>query len=189
MRNISVAGVTYQGRQGIIKKIIKSYNQSKQLIPYNSLSDQEILEETMDGSIYEDQWIEDIVEFVPEPDNPHDPNAIMVMVYDASEISHHIGYIPKKDIAYLKGLLGKPLKPVIEFAGGEEKYTDFDDNGNEILVTQKENWYVNIQFLERTEEEIKALDTNSNSQPKKKIGCLGIITIFIFIIILISLLN
>lgn len=54
---------------------------------------------------------------VPEPTNPHDANAIKVMVDDIQ-----VGYIPAEHCAELKKKLGKVKSSRVEIYGGDYRY-------------------------------------------------------------------
>jgi hypothetical protein len=49
-------------------------------------------------------WIEKPAELRPEPDNPHDPNAIMVLID-----GHHVGYLPAKSVQQSRPLIDRAI--------------------------------------------------------------------------------
>lgn len=73
--------------------------------------------------VYETEYYISKTELVPEPDNPHDPNAIKV-VCDG----HHIGYIKKGSCAHVHKLLreGRIKRIDCEIAAGKYKILVYD---------------------------------------------------------------
>ena len=55
-------------------------------------------------------------ELVPEPDNPHDPNAIKVMLD-----GRHVGYVPAEECADVRPLLSRAQKIRAHIFGGPSK--------------------------------------------------------------------
>lgn len=49
-------------------------------------------------------WIEKLAELRPEPDNPHDPNAVMVLID-----GHHVGYLPAKSVQQSRRLIDRAI--------------------------------------------------------------------------------
>jgi hypothetical protein len=90
------------------------------------------------------------IELIPEPDNPHDPNAIMVVVD-----GHHIGYIKAGSCARVRKMLEKGLieKMRIEMGGGKYKYisVDYNENGGEKYYLEKSDspYYAHLKILEK----------------------------------------
>ena len=91
-----------------------------------SLSKKELLEEYMDGDkVY--QYEPYILRFkiVPEPTNPHDPNALKVIVmYDNQD--YFIGYVPKTKCKALLKSLENNIIPSLTLVGGKYKQV-YDD--------------------------------------------------------------
>ncbi|WP_277680046.1 HIRAN domain-containing protein, partial [Gracilibacillus dipsosauri] len=83
---LKVVGVTKGNRQEVIRSIIDSYVEKGKLKSFEGLSD-------------EDQVLKGIASLEKEPDNPHDPNAIKVMLNDAHGKKYHVGYIAKEQTA------------------------------------------------------------------------------------------
>lgn len=82
------------------------------------LSDEEILEKYPSGRVYR-YWLNNLrtVELVPEPDNPHDPNAIKVMLEGV-----HVGYVPRDLCLAVAEKLQQGYMPKVKVRGGPYKY-------------------------------------------------------------------
>lgn len=75
-----------------------------------------------DERIYKLNFAPTTVELVPEPENPHDPKAIMVLV-DGS----HVGYIKKGSTSRVRNLLSAGGKVSAEISGGKYKEVYLDE--------------------------------------------------------------
>lgn len=111
--------------------------------PEYELSKREIFDEGLDEQrIYQYEFSPKNVQLVEEPENPHDPNAIKVIVD-----SQHIGYIKAGSTTRVRNLLrsGKIEKITADIGGGPYKYAyteeDVDDNYDTIekRYVDKEN--------------------------------------------------
>lgn len=112
-----VAGVSFR-EDAIIKLARKNSNYS--------LSKSDIIDMGMtDKEIFRYRWGTRPAELVPEPDNPHDSNAVKVMVDGV-----HIGYIKAVSCAHVLQLLGddRIRQVTCEIGGGpyKEVSEDFD---------------------------------------------------------------
>lgn len=88
-----VAGLYY--RQEELVNDVLSEN------PDYSMTKKEIIDACMeDERIYQYELFYAAADLVPEPNNPHDPNAIKVIVYDT-----HIGYIPAEKTKSVKKIM------------------------------------------------------------------------------------
>ena len=89
-----------------------------------------------DTMIYQYNDLSTNVQLVPEPDNPHDPDAIKVITDGA-----HIGYVPSKEISTVRDLLNADgLMIGCSFHGGEYKIlTEDPDTGKYKLEKGKNN--------------------------------------------------
>lgn len=67
--------------------------------------------------IYKFKYRETTAQLVPEPDNPHDSNAIKVVIDNV-----HVGYIPASRCLELKNILGKIKYVNAHLHGGDYKY-------------------------------------------------------------------
>ena len=88
-----------------------------------------------DEWIYEYNFDPQKVELVPEPDNPHDPKAIKVVVDDV-----HIGYIKAGSCAHVHKLLAADqiLKITCFIGGGKSKGLFKDDDDENYAIEQSE---------------------------------------------------
>lgn len=119
--NHHVAGVTFQGRQEQIKQM--GFENDDYHLPKKDFIDT--------FSEYEKVYAIDFdpvnVELIEEPDNPHDPNAIKVVVDGI-----HVGYIKSGSCAHIKKLLhtGSIISINAEIHGGDYKYfsEEYDEN-------------------------------------------------------------
>lgn len=126
-----VAGVTQnnpdgKSRQKIIKDYVKEYCDTNRFDrdDYDYWSNKEIEEYGWDVYQYE-LFEEGTIDLIPEPDNPHDKNAIKVVHKNMG----HIGYIPRKDNVKLFNFLEKHNNEVelsMKLEGGPYKYLDID---------------------------------------------------------------
>ena len=94
-----------------------------------SLSKRELVEELpCGGTVYEYEFYPNKAELVPEPDNPHDPKAIKVLIDGV-----HVGYIKAGSCARIHKLLRenriKEIEPQI--IGGRYKRLYAPDDGSE----------------------------------------------------------
>ena len=98
----------------------------------------ELAEEGLtDQRIYQYDFYPQKIELVPEPDNPHDPNAIKVMADGV-----HIAYIKAGACAHLlKAIKSGQVKKIdCEITGGKYKYLscDCDEDGKETYTLEKD---------------------------------------------------
>lgn len=104
------------------KKAIKALAEYHENDWYTT-STKEIREAGMDDErIYQYDFNICKVDFVDEPDNPYDKNAIKIIFDD-----EHIGYVPKTKCTTVKNILSKEIKSVYgELYGGKYKYVSSD---------------------------------------------------------------
>ncbi len=140
--NHHVAGVTFQGRQEQIKQM--GFENDDYHLPKKDFIDT--------FSEYEKVYAIDFdpvnVELVEEPDNPHDPNAIKVIVDGI-----HVGYIKSGSCAHIKKLLhtGSIISMSAEIHGGDYKYfsEEYDeDKCDNVCKIKKDssNFFVTLQL-------------------------------------------
>lgn len=92
--------------------------------PDYEMSKSEIVECGLeDERIYKLNFAPTTVELVPEPENPHDSKAIMVLV-DGS----HVGYIKKGSTSRVRNLLSAGGKVSAEISGGKYKEVYLDED-------------------------------------------------------------
>jgi len=122
-----VAGISKKNdRQEDIQKLIKEYVAEAIELghteAYEEMTNAEIKEDG--GEFYEaDLYGYDEIELIPEPTNPHDPNAIKVM----HEEIGHIGYVPAEYTEQVKSIMDKDYEVEWKLLGGKMKYVDEDD--------------------------------------------------------------
>lgn len=96
--------------------------------------------------------IEDIaVELVPEPDNPHDPKAIKVLINGT-----HVGYIPARRCAHLLRKINNGQVENIEAVVGGGRYKvvneDYDvmkDKSKYTMETGEDDYYIELYIREK----------------------------------------
>lgn len=77
-----------------------------------------------------------------EPDNPEDPDAMKVMINNV-----HVGYIKRDDLDRFDVLANiGPKGVVIDILGGNYKLLDYDDSGNPVLTSGREDYYIILTF-------------------------------------------
>ena len=122
-----VAGISYR-EKAALSLGMKNYD-------YDFNKKQLIEAGLTDERIYKLVFYPDTCELIPEPDNPEDPNAIMVVVDGV-----HIGYIKKGSCARVHKLLREDrIKSVsCEIGGGPYKIllTDYNEDGEEVFAIE-----------------------------------------------------
>ena len=137
-----VAGLSYR-QDAVLRLALENLDYQK---TKKELVDEGLISER----VYEYDFYPGKVDLVPEPDNPHDPNAIKVVVD-----GHHIGYIKAGSCARIRKLLEKDLieKMYIEMGGGKYKYisVDYNENGDEKYYLEKGDvpYYAHLKILEK----------------------------------------
>lgn len=126
LAKFSVAGVTQDGRQKLLKQLVvdeKEYLDSNDL--YGGYSNSEI--RNYGGNYYEVDisGTEFELSLIPEPENEYDPNAIKVVHKDIGKI----GYVPKERTKSILNILDKNNYRIEWWLrGGKRKYyDDYDD--------------------------------------------------------------
>ena len=77
-----------------------------------------------------------------EPDNAEDPDAMKVMINDV-----HVGYIKSDDLDRFDVLANiGPKGVVIDILGGKYKLLDYDDLGNPVLESGRDDYYIILTF-------------------------------------------
>lgn len=113
---LKVAGVSY--RQDIILPLghpNKNYNKTQKALIADGL---------IGKRVYEYDFPAISAEFVPEPDNPHDPKAIRVIAG-----GQHIGYVKAGSCAHIHNLLRdkRIIRATCAISGGKSKFISSDD--------------------------------------------------------------
>ena len=101
--------------------------------------------------IWQQEFYPGKVELVPEPDNPHDPKAIKVMVD-----GQHVGYIKKGSCAHLLKVIkeGRLGRIECEMGGGNYKYIeeDYDDERDKYVYNMDRGsapYFVHLKIEEK----------------------------------------
>lgn len=139
--SFDVTGITFEDRQSIIKKIVKSAIKDEIINPYGGMTNKEIKESG--ENVFEVEYFspDDIRLELTTIDNK---NAIEVYItYDDKE--YMIGYVPKRMIKEVTEFLQKSddykLTYDAYFTGGKVKEIDFE---TENLVTNELNYGLNV---------------------------------------------
>lgn len=86
--------------------------------PLYNLSDANFVQKIEPGKhIYQFKYREAEAQLVPEPNNPHDANAIKVLIDDV-----HVGYIPSERCVELKKIMKRIKSVNAHIHGGNHKY-------------------------------------------------------------------
>ena len=88
-----------------------------------------------DESIYKYTFSIDDVQLEPEPDNPHDPNAIKVIVDGV-----FIGHVPAKSTKRVKQILSKSPEIMCEVYGGPSKIVFDEGDGTYTMKKSDHNF-------------------------------------------------
>lgn len=140
-----VAGISKKNdRNEDIQKLIKGFVKQEiemQDYSYDGMTNKEIFE--CGKEVYEaDIDGCDEISFVPEPDNPYDPNAIKV-IHD--EIGH-IGYVPADMAKRVSDIISSDYDIEWKLVGGKYKYVDIDDFGEEKVKTETLTYGISIDL-------------------------------------------
>lgn len=114
--------------------------------PDYELKKTEIIKRNITDSIFEYKLESDNVELIPEPDNPHDPRAIKVVIN-----GQHIGYIKKGSCGRIHNLLNSDsILKLHAFAhGGKRKFLTYSENGNLVLSNEVTYWSVKLTITSK----------------------------------------
>ena len=145
-----VAGVTFENRQKIIKKIV---NKNKNTIfhkPYYGMTNKEIID---DGNeIYEINKLS-VNSLRLEPTTFKNEDAIEVYITDNEKNEHMVGYVPKHKIKEVQEFLMMynehpeyQLNPEAYFTGGKYKVGEFNDDGEEVIKIYENYYGINIKL-------------------------------------------
>ena len=141
-KTYKIAGTSY--RQDAIRSLGEKN-------PDFSLTKREMFKRDPDEQLYEYTFNPKKVELVPEPENPHDPNAIMVLIDGA-----HVGYIKSGSCAHLLKVIREDRIEKIEanIFGGKCKYLcSFDADASRLedydLEKDEKPFGVYLSILEK----------------------------------------
>ena len=107
------------------------------------------------------------VDLVPEPNNPHDPNAIKVMMNGA-----HVGYITAQGTARVKEYLesGNIESITGKITGGPVRYTTVSSNGN--YYAQERDTNYDARFTMHLTDSVPSAKTVAKASAASGSGCL-----------------
>lgn len=112
------------------------------------LSKKELIDEGYENEkIYQYDFYPSKTELVPEPDNPHDPNAIKVIVDDLL-----VGYIKAGSCRHVLKLLreNRILKLDCSIRGGNYKYLGYDEDEEKYYLEKGDSpYFVDLTITEQ----------------------------------------
>ena len=131
-----------ENKDGIYAEPGEDYEMSKRDLIDAGMTDERIWEYEFDPAN---------VELIPEPENPHDPNAVKVIVD-----GEHVGYVKKGSCKHILKLIAENriLRIDCEIGGGNykivsEEYDDEKDKEVYTLVRDKTNFFVTLTIREK----------------------------------------
>lgn len=133
--NFHVAGTSY--RQDAIMTLAKEDSDYE-------LSKKDLIDEGReDERVYKYYFNPKHTELVPEPDNPHDPNAIKVMADGV-----HIGYVKAGSCSHVKNLLasGKVSSYGVDIEGGPYKRVYENDDGDYQIEKNETDFFATLMI-------------------------------------------
>lgn len=147
-----VVGLKYEGRQAKLKKLINQLKKDDYFYEkYDGLTNKEIKDDY--SYTDEDDPIWELTnEYLPystiksEPTNPYDSNAIAVYIGENEDESFQVGYLPSEDAARIQDLIKKATLIDVDakIRGGKYKYFDFDDFGDEKVMTGNKDYSLSL---------------------------------------------
>lgn len=133
-----VAGISYREKDIIDQIMIENDDYD--------LSKKECIELGMiDERIYKYIGAPSDIQLIPEPDNPHDENAVKVIADDV-----HIGYVPAEKARKVKRILSTKniISITCEVYGGQYKVIseDYNDSGKEVYTIEKDKTNIGAEI-------------------------------------------
>ena len=110
------------------------------------LSKKDMIDEGLEGRIYEYDFFPGKVELIPEPDNKYDPNAVKVVVDNIL-----VGYIKAGSCKHILNIInGNRIEKIdCTIGGGKYKYLGYDyDDDKYYLDKGESSLYVELKILE-----------------------------------------
>ena len=110
------------------------------------LSKKDMIDEGLEGRIYEYDFFPGKVELIPEPDNKYDPNAVKVVVDNIL-----VGYIKAGSCKHILNIINGNRIEKIEctIGGGKYKYLGYDYDDYKYFMEKGEtSLYVELKILE-----------------------------------------
>lgn len=136
IQNHNITGVSHY--QDNILKLAKNN-------PLYDLSKKDIIAKKIDGCIYQYKFNPQKTELLPEPNNPHDPNAIKVMID-----GQHVGYIKAGSCTRILKLIKEDRIARIESKIGGGNYKMYWNDGISVNAEKgKNNFNVRISIIEK----------------------------------------
>lgn len=122
-----------------------------------------------DERVYENDYDIGKVELVPEPDNPYDSNAVVVLIDGLK-----VGYVKKGSCSHVKNLLADPNFDHFEteIGGGKYKIVYMDDDDKYQTDTGESPFWVHITIYTREPEDdrVKKLEERQAEFQKQVIA-------------------
>lgn len=115
--------------------------------PAYSYSKRQLIDEVSEGErVYEYEFFPSNVELIEEPDNPHDPNAIKVVIDGV-----HVGYIKSGSCSRVRNLLrsGKAISVEADIYGGNYKLLSLDDDEQYHIEKSETDFGVKVRIIHR----------------------------------------
>lgn len=115
--------------------------------PAYSYSKRQLIDEVSEGErVYEYEFFPSNVELIEEPDNPHDPNAIKVVIDGV-----HVGYIKSGSCSRVRNLLrsGKAISVEADIYGGNYKLFSLDDDEQYHIEKSETDFGVKVRIIHR----------------------------------------
>lgn len=139
-----VVGVTKDGRQNVIEKIVRDWKEYNDV--YEGLKNKDIKED--DIEVYEvDVYNWGDLQLIPEPENEYDSNAIKI-VHEFGQL----GYVPSNETKMVKEIMESDYKLNWKVVGGKYKY--YDDYEDEIKI-ESLTYGIEIELRYRVDENEK----------------------------------
>ena len=146
------AGVTFDDRQSIFKKLVKDGIKDGYIEPYDNMSKKEIID--CYSEVYEANDIS-VKSIRLEPTTFENEDAIEIYIKDFNNDKEYlIGYVPKKDIKNTEEFLllyqehpEYTLKAEAYITGGKFKTSEYDeDKEKDVIITDERNYGLNINL-------------------------------------------
>ena len=110
------------------------------------LSKKDMIDEGLEGRIYEYDFYPTKIELIPDPNNEHDPNAVKVVVDNVL-----VGYIKAGSCKHILNVINGNCIEKIEciIRGGKYKFLSYDDDTDKYFIEKGDTpLYVDLKILE-----------------------------------------
>ncbi|MGE7673782.1 HIRAN domain-containing protein [Lysinibacillus sp. NPDC094403] len=150
----NVAGVTMKNDknkdiQRSLTRYGKLYCEENSIDLYGGYSNKDILDYVFEIREFEDlEFANDEIQFIPEPTNEYDENAIKVLIDYGNGDVIHVGYVPKKCTKKLKNILkNKEISNIAaHYVGGKIKEIEYDFEKDKEKVVTNSNLSLGVQI-------------------------------------------